>query len=300
VNNNIVSKSDVRALILSDLHLELASQAGLSWRDIQPPRPEESNYDVIILAGDIALGGELKNRYDDLLEYFGELNKLDKPVLYVSGNHEYYLSYNFGNLGQFLSQKLDSHKYNNIHLLDRSTFEYKGITFIGATLWTDFDNKNEEEMDKAKASMSDYDFIALPSSDGAEPKKIKPKDIYKEHKKDLIYITEQLEKLDTNHCVVITHHAPVKNDDLTLHLPSAYQSDLNKVIKELKPIAWVHGHIHQSIDKTIVDTRIICNPRGYIAHKRKDSTGRVVDVPAKMNPNFKSDFIANLTPKESK
>ena len=284
----------VRALIMSDLHLELEAEAGLDWFDSLPLMPNESTYDVIILAGDIALGGELNNRYDQLLEYFAGLNKLNKPVLFVNGNHEYYLSYNFGNLGEILSQKLDNHKYNNIHLLDRSTFEYQGITFVGATLWTDFDNKNEEEMEKAKASMSDYDFIAFPSSHGAGPKKIKPKDVYKEHKKDIIYITEQLEVLADKNCVVITHHAPVEHHELSLQLPSAYQSDLSSVISKLKPLAWVHGHIHQSIDKTVVDTRILCNPRGYIAHKRKNSNGDIVEEPARLNPNFKPDFIVNF------
>ena len=40
---------------------------------------------------------------------------------------------------------------------------------------------------------------------------------------------------------------------------------------------WCHGHIHNSADYMIAETRVICNPRGYIGHE--------------LNP----DFDPNLT-----
>jgi hypothetical protein len=31
----------------------------------------------------------------------------------------------------------------------------------------------------------------------------------------------------------------------------------------LAPRYWLRGHVHKSLDYTIGDTRVICNPRGY-------------------------------------
>lgn len=295
------SHSGVRALIMSDLHLEYEAYAADIEKplagDSLPPLPHESTFDVIILAGDIGLAGDRdyktdkpKLMYTRLLKYLAKLNRCNKPILFVIGNHEYYHSSNFENLGEVLSQKLNELGYSNIHLLDRSTFEYRGITFIGATLWTSFNNKSRVEMDKAKANMSDYDVIAFP-----ERKKIEPTDVYAAHKQDRDYIDEQLLSMPEKTCVVITHHSPVEHNDVSVYLPSAYQSDLSEIIiKNYKPLAWVHGHIHQSIDKTVIDTRILCNPRGYIAHKYIDELGKTINKPANLNPNFKSDFIVNF------
>ncbi|MDT0604319.1 metallophosphoesterase [Thalassotalea castellviae] len=304
MNNNIVSKGGVRALIMSDLHLEYEPWAGVRKPGGSLPlRPPATSFDLIILAGDISTAGDRHHEtnkfvpelYCRLLDYLEELNSYNKPILFVNGNHEYYYSSNFGNLKESLSQRLEAPAYSNIHLLDRSAFEYQGITFIGATLWTDFDNKNKDEMAKAKIKMSDYDVIAPPKPPPDEKHyKITPQNVYDEHYSDLLYITEQLENSSAKNCVVITHHAPVEHHELSLDLPSAYQSDLSSVISKLKPLAWVHGHIHQSIDKTVVDTRILCNPRGYIAHKRKNSNGNIVEEPARLNPNFKPDFIVNF------
>jgi predicted phosphodiesterase len=64
----------MRIITYSDLHLEFGS----GW--ILPP---DANGDVMILAGDIIT---LRD-YDPLDQL---LQKWKKPVLYVTGNHEYY------------------------------------------------------------------------------------------------------------------------------------------------------------------------------------------------------------------
>ena len=40
---------------------------------------------------------------------------------------------------------------------------------------------------------------------------------------------------------------------------------LNLILKYPNIKLWCHGHIHQSKDYMIGNTRIICNPRGYEA-----------------------------------
>jgi len=43
---------------------------------------------------------------------------------------------------------------------------------------------------------------------------------------------------------------------------------------------WVHGHMHDSFDYEIYDTRVACNPRGY--------------APKTINPEFKPDFVVEI------
>ena len=36
------------------------------------------------------------------------------------------------------------------------------------------------------------------------------------------------------------------------------------MIEIKQPSLWLHGHTHESFDYNIKNTRVVCNPRGYI------------------------------------
>ena len=55
----------------------------------------------------------------------------------------------------------------------------------------------------------------------------------------------------------------------------AYASDVESIIYEHEPTLWIHGHIHDTRDYMIGNTRILCNPRGY---PRKDDTNGNFDI----------------------
>ena len=55
--------------------------------------------------------------------------------------------------------------------------------------------------------------------------------------------------------------APVYRND---PLNPAFVSDLDAIILKHKPGLWIHGHTHHSIDARVGDTRILCNPGGYV------------------------------------
>ncbi|MEM9690500.1 MAG: metallophosphoesterase, partial [Pseudomonadota bacterium] len=102
--------------ILSDIHVEFEAFV-----------PPATDADVIVLAGDIHVG---RKGLDWALEQFP-----DKPVIYVLGNHEYY-----GKAVPKLTNELQKIAANtNVHLLERSSVEIDGVTFLGSTLWTDFE-----------------------------------------------------------------------------------------------------------------------------------------------------------------
>lgn len=38
---------------------------------------------------------------------------------------------------------------------------------------------------------------------------------------------------------------------------------ISKLIRELDPLLWIHGHTHHNVDYRIGPTRVLTNQRGY-------------------------------------
>ena len=97
---------------------------------------------------------------------------------------------------------------------------------------------------------------------------------------DLAIIDTELERAENlaQTAVVVTHHAPspqsINEKYRGSPLNPAYASDLDHVIAQYQPAAWIHGHMHDPVDKMLGDTRLVCNPGGY-NHERVN-----------FNPNF--------------
>ena len=105
----------MRIHLLSDLHLEFA-----------PFDLPAVDADVVVLAGDVHTG---RNGLKWIRSAIPET-----PVIYVLGNHEFY--------GQTLPKLTDELQVEaegaNVHVLENDRIEIAGVTFLGATLWTDF------------------------------------------------------------------------------------------------------------------------------------------------------------------
>ena len=84
--------------------------------------------DVIVLAGDIGHGMEA-------VEWAShEANRLNKPVIFVPGNHEY-----DGHDTEILQKEMRNFcRETGVHYLDNDEVIIDGIRFLGSTLWTDF------------------------------------------------------------------------------------------------------------------------------------------------------------------
>jgi Icc-related predicted phosphoesterase len=89
------------------------------------------------------------------------------------------------------------------------------------------------------------------------------------------YFREELPKHSDKPVVVITHHAPSfmsiseqYRGPGDYHMNGGYASDLSEFILDHPQIkAFVHGHVHSQHSYDIGDTRILCNPRGYVGHE---------------------------------
>lgn len=259
--------------IHSDLHLEFS--------DVEI---SSVGADVLILSGDILLAGCLADfphdydntiivskrqvqaiRFRDFLRYCSEDFK---HVIYVAGNHEFY-HYRWHNTLNVLRDECD--RYSNVHFLENNTFELDDVLFVGATLWSDFNKSDPLSMLTCAGPTGLNDFQIIKNESRAF-KKIKPDDVIQRHCRTLDYFDTVISNASpTKKIVVVGHHAPTMNsiseeykDDI--YMNGAYASDLSNFILNHQNIClWTHGHVHTAFDYYIGNTRVVCNPRGYVS-----------------------------------
>lgn len=270
----------------SDLHLEFGT--------IELNNTENS--DLLILSGDILIAEDIYRHPDPMADFKKQLEKLPgllwKPsdnqkrsmiyheflnnvsnqfpkVIMILGNHEYYNG-KFPDAVQWLKEYVV--QFPNISVLEKEKIEIEGITFIGGTLWTNLNNDNPITASVLGNSMNDYSLIRN-STYGY--RRLIPIDTLKDHKKFLEYIKNVVESEPEKPYVVCGHHAPTTlsihekyKTEKDFHDNGGYASDLSNFILDHPQIKiWIHGHTHENFDYMMGSTRVLCNPRGYIAHE---------------------------------
>lgn len=254
---------------ISDLHTEFWSFNKFErMLDRIVPRLDTDKETVLVLAGDLGTFAHYASTLKPLLNL---LAKRFLHVLITYGNHEWYHSRVWGNEETYWKdKKLPA----NVHIL---TDDYKiidDVVFIGATLWTDFNNADPIAMFHCRGGMNDYECIRMEGDAGPYTSigtKLTPEHTLAAHYKSRKFIFNALHILrDTvRKSVVFTHHLPTEmsvpkrfKGDLLNH---AFFSNIDEDIAFTGPDIWFHGHTHDSVDYKLGETRIICNPFGYHA-----------------------------------
>jgi hypothetical protein len=255
----------MRALVLSDLHLEFDR-----FDVVHNGRRADDGADVVILAGDIASGingiGWARTAFPD------------KEIVYVSGNHEFY----GGTYERLIEDLRGEAEEKGVHFLERDRVEIGGFTFLGATLWTDFNLAEQQEfsMEEAYYGLRDYSVIqtAWPRGSGeayqigvypdqtpSEKRKFLPIDSAKIHAETVAWLSRELATADPAKTIVVSHHAPHKK---SIHpkyfgdlLNPCFASNLEHLMGRAR--YWVHGHMHDSQRYLVNGTEVVLNPRGY-------------------------------------
>ncbi|MCH2038569.1 MAG: metallophosphoesterase, partial [Rickettsiales bacterium] len=214
----------MKLIIYSDLHLEFGEPFSL---------PPETDADVLVLAGDIIVFPH----YEPLAAV---LNSWNKPVLYVSGNHEYYKSAPILEAEAHFSTWLSSH-YPQSHFLRNEAVIIEDTHFFGGTMWTDFNGSDPLSMETARHQMNDFRLIEW--QDG---QRLKPQYTVTMHQAFVRRLKAWFEQpLDGNR-VVITHHAPIINPNTQYKespLQPAFNSlDMLKMMEDYQPRLWIYGH----------------------------------------------------------
>ncbi len=257
-----------RFLVYSDLHYELGGT-------FEPPSHLRGTIDGVILAGDIAAGSEV-------MMYARHLSRLvNAPAVLVAGNHEFY-----GGIMEPRIDDLRAQSDDEVHFLERESVVIGGTRILGTTLWTDFalnpDKKLRAFLELRKV-MNDYRWIKR-LSDTRGTRKIDTRWVLALHLEQRNWLTSELTKDFDGPTIVVTHHAPSRRSlakrDANRTVAAAYASDLEALVNDHRIAAWVHGHIHDSVDYMIGETRVVSNPYGYQIERR--------------NPHFTPDFMLDV------
>ena len=236
---------------LSDLHLEFN-------RHINDYQIAQCESDVIVLAGDIGLS---EPKYFDWVY----AQTKDKSTVVVLGNHEFYRQEFHSALHAWKTAFEGTH----VHVLENDRVVIDEVTFLGATLWTDYRlfGKDKETASKRTAEATLNDHLIISIKDEGQYRTFSAGDAQCFHERSLAFFEASLKNADTEKTVVISHHAPsdqsvdaiFEGDDLNV----AFASNLEEWVLTHKPTLWVHGHMHNSSNYRVGDTQVVCNPRGY-------------------------------------
>jgi hypothetical protein len=135
-------------------------------------------------------------------------------------------------------------------------------------LWTG-DGKNGAQYNRDDSGA----MIQIGMKMKEEPSRFCPEDSVDDHEKMLGYIKQIVAEQTDKKFVVVGHHAPssqsvaewYKADTL---MNGAFRSDLEEFIMDRPQIRlWLHGHMHNNSNYWVGETRVVCNPRGYIGHE---------------------------------
>jgi Icc-related predicted phosphoesterase len=284
----------MKIALASDIHLEFGNITITN----------EQQADVLILSGDICTAKVFKHKPKEramVRQFFSDCAFMFKHVIYVMGNHEHY-DYDIAHTYNLL--KFELSPLVNVHLLEKESITIDDVTFVGGTLWTNMNKGDPLTMWHCGQRMSDFKLIKnsnrsvthknvvyvknpdgsglhLKNADGSfvvervdfyeKPSRWSVEDSVVDHDKMLSYINLATEDKDKKY-VVVTHHAPsslsiseqYKGDMLN----GAFRSDLDEFIESRPQIKlWTHGHMHNNSNYWIGDTRVVCNPRGYVGYE---------------------------------
>lgn len=259
----------MKLYVTSDIHLEFAD-LDLQNRDA---------VDVLILSGDICVAKDLDRpdeRGDQVREFFRRISKDFPEIVYVMGNHEFYHG-DFAKTQDLIQTTLDRLEITNIHLLEKGTWQHDDWLFVGGTLWTDFNQADPLTLWHARQNMTDFGV----TKNSAVPfYKFIPEHALEDHRRMKEYIHDVVQNgreqgREDHRVIVVGHHSPSRlsthpryQDDEIMN--GCYSSRMEEFILDHPEIRlWTHGHTHEDFDYMIGNTRVVCNPRGYMGYEAR-------------------------------
>ena len=258
------------------MKVALASDIHLEFGPIELENTQSA--DVLILAGDICQAVDVNNETTmgrTCRTFFQQVSERFPQVIYIMGNHEHYQG-DYARSRERIEAMLADLGSDNVHLLEKGTVTIEDVTFVGGTLWTDFNREDSLCMWHASKSMNDYQVCRNSGrgiSGGGYASRLQPEDTLADHRAMLEYIRQVTEAQEDKPFVLVIHHAPSSasvaecyKGDLLMN--GNFYTDLSEFVLDRPQIKLIcHGHMHNTSDYEIGRTRVVCNPRGYIGYE---------------------------------
>ena len=252
---------------MSDIHLDFGAMDQL-------PSGE-----VLVLAGDITAAACLSPDFKDsrkdrvksaTMRFFELARKNFDIILYVGGNHEPY------GLDIDESQSLiESHLAGDgVYYLENKAATVDGVTFLGATLWTDMNKGASASERYVGLGLTDFHVIS------SEGRRFTPRQAIERHENSLAFLSRELASRADKKVVVVTHHAPsfqgMTERFRRTPVAPGFASDLEDFIVRHPQVSdWIFGHTHIVKTFDVGETTLRTNCRGYVG---REQTGFKLDT----------------------
>jgi Icc-related predicted phosphoesterase len=253
----------MKIALMSDLHLS-----------VQAMPPPTVDADVLVLAGDL-------DRPADAIEW---ARRCDLPTLFVAGNHEFY----GGDLVSTVRALRQHAAGSSVRVLEHDVWHRDSVRFLGCTLWSDhrlYESPQQREQGLRQAGTTVRDFSRIRVAPDFDDK-LTPAVAQLLFDHSLAWMEQQFAIAHDGPTVVVTHFAPARGSIAEQFagspLNACFVSDLEPQIRRWRPALWLHGHVHNSFDYRIGNTRVVANPRGYapngVAENKAFDLSLVVEI----------------------
>jgi hypothetical protein len=264
----------VNIQLLSDLHLE--SNPHFTAR----PLP---GADLLVLAGDIGSyqNGSLLsslNIADFGLARFSPLPVSQSgagwptPVFFLPGNHEY----DGLDFDEAHARLRETCQRLGMVWLERESLVWRGVRFVGSTLWTDFDALSTDHARSGEVTLGEQlktrdkafraaNFYLKKNHSLRHGEPLLADALREQGLQAQAWLRAALAQPFAGPTVVVTHFAPsLLSADPRYGLSPGTAGFCNS-LDELLPLArlWLHGHLHCRIDYVKLGCRVVANPLGY-------------------------------------
>lgn len=245
----------MKIAIQSDLHLEFNI-------DKLPYSFLSDDFDVLVLAGDISPVGH--DEYEDHMKFLRSCT--DKPIIYVPGNHDYYgTSISDGvclsSIDQIMQEICER---NSIFFLNNNEIVINDVSFFGTTLWSNllYNTEGVEYGNMAERILATKMFSDYRAIDGWSNEKMLAQNDMSVKK-----LVDFFHKKMAQKQVVISHFCPIIECEHRRfgksHKSPYFLNNLDALIDEYRPTAWIYGHSHDNIRLEKHGCQITCNQLGY-------------------------------------
>lgn len=243
--------------LLSDLHLE----ANPAFQ----PRPAPGA-DLLVLAGDI---GSYQRRRDGSAMPeadwgLGRFAHWPVPVLYLPGNHEYD-ALDVDEAHRCLRATCER---LGLRWLERESWVWRGVRFVGTTLWSDYDaicppgSDPLLQREKAYRAANHYLRSMAATRHGSLFDAAAMRELGLQCQD---WLRSELARPFDGPTVVVTHFAPTLHSADPRYGLTPGTAGFCNALDDLLPLAdlWLHGHLHCPTDVRVGRCHIRANPLGY-------------------------------------